>query len=172
MAEADAKDAAHQLLDLEAGSSDSEDQLPEAQYLVDDEGAVYFADAILTSLEEERNSFQQTVKDSQGRRCEGLRACARVSVQSFYREAEAFETSSGHIIRLRISLFVRAQSKLKSFCRCMMRTVPGENMQFSYLQRSAEYIRAQVRPPALSQAESSGSPCAAVAHGSRTNVLQ
>ena len=146
MAEADAKDAAHQLLDLEAGSSDSEDLLPEAQYLVDDEGAVYFADAILTSLEEERNSFQQTVKDSQGRRCEGLRACALCPFRAFTERRKLLKHLQSH--HSAKNQFVCSGTKqIKIILSLHDADCARRNMQFSYRQRSAEYIRAQVRPP-------------------------
>jgi hypothetical protein len=47
-------------------NSDGEDLLPETQYLVDDEGAVFSADATLDSVEEERNSVIESVEDSIG----------------------------------------------------------------------------------------------------------
>ena len=51
---------------LTGWNSDGEDLLPEAQYLVDDEGAVFSADATLDSVEEERNSVIESVEDSIG----------------------------------------------------------------------------------------------------------
>ena len=146
MAEADAKDAAHLLLDLEAGSSDSEDHLPEAQYLVDDEGAVYFADAILTSLEEERNSFQQTVKDSQGRRCEGLRACALCPFRAFTERRKLLKHLQSH--HSAKNQFVCSGTKqIKIILSLHDADCARRNMQFSYLQRSAAYLRQHVDPP-------------------------
>ena len=51
---------------LRGWKSDGEDLLPEAKYLVDDEGAVFSADATLDLVEEERNSVIESVEDSIG----------------------------------------------------------------------------------------------------------
>ena len=144
---ADVKDACGQiLLDLEAGSSDSEDVLPDAHYLVDDEGAVFFADAILTSLEEERNSFQQAVEDSKGQSRKGLHACSLCPFRSFKERRKLLKHLQSH--HSSKQQFVCSGTKQVKIILSLHDTdCARRHMQFEYLKRSAKYMRENVCPP-------------------------
>ena len=141
---ADVNDKSAQiLLDLEAGSSDSEDALPDAQYLVDDEGSVFFADAILTSLEEERNSFQQAVEESQGQSCKGLRVCSLCPFRAFKERGKLLKHLQSH--HASKQQFVCSGTKqIKIILSLHDADCARRCMQFSYLQRSAKYMRENV----------------------------
>ena len=143
---ADVNDKSAQiLLDLEAGSSDSEDALPDAQYLVDDEGSVFFADAILTSLEEERNSFQQAVEESQGQSCKGLRACSLCPFRAFKERRKLLKHLQSH--HASKQQFVCSGTKqIKIILSLHDADCARRCMQFSYMQRSAKYMRETVCP--------------------------
>lgn len=74
------------LLDLQAGSSSSEDELPDADSLiVNDEGEVFAHDNLKDSMEEEVASFLQEVIDDNIRKIGGLYRCTLCPFRSFAR---------------------------------------------------------------------------------------
>eukprot|EP00438_Fugacium_kawagutii_P019392 Skav219438 [mRNA] locus=scaffold1461:120826:121707:- [translate_table: standard] len=126
--------------------SDSEDALPEVQYLVDDEGAVFVADAILASLEEERNSFQEQVEDSHGQRKKTLHLCSLCPFRAFKERRQL-------LTHLRLHHTARNQfacsgtKQLKIILSLHDADCARRSMQFAYLQRSAQHMQTQARPP-------------------------
>ena len=134
------------VLDLEAGSSDSEDDLPEAQYLVDDEGAVYFEDAILDSLEEERSSFIQSVQDSTGKRCQGKVACMLCPFRTFSERRKLLTHLRQHHTRTN-QFSCSGTKQIKVILSLHDSDCARRKMEFGYLQRSAAYLRQNVDPP-------------------------
>ena len=136
------------LLDLEAGSdgSDIEDTLPEAQFLVDEEGVVYFKDNILEALEEERNEFLQEVQDCTTRHSKRRHCCALCPFRSFTERRKLLQHVRAH--HKKENQFVCSGTKqVKIILSLHDADSARRNMQFSYLQRSAAYIRTQVQPP-------------------------
>lgn len=149
--------AAPFLIDLQGGAStciaddwldcsDSEDALPEVQYLVDDEGAVFVADAILGSLEEERNSFQEQVEDSQGQRNKSLHVCRLCPFRAFKERRKLLTHLRTHHTA-RNQFACSGTKQIKIILSLHDADCARRSMQFAYLQRSAQYMRTQVCPP-------------------------
>ena len=140
------------LLNLQAGSavsiadSESDEELPETTFIVDDEGSCIFEDVIRDSLEEEVTSFRAEIGHSNIRAVDGVFRCTLCPFRAFKRMGQlADHVRSYHVVENQFVCPGTKQMKVILALHdsdCVQR-VRGQD----FLSRSALALRSHIDPP-------------------------